>query len=222
MDQRTHAQVTALLRVAESATDAGRAQAAFRRAQRLLNDCDQGTGGNPYYSGGASREPFDVGHSVIQTDQIHPPNASDFVVPLMAPSRYLVLPNPPAVAPATTSPGVRLEFSAGGGWLIGWRGSAADNTPGVEAAGPYEQASMAIRMFINDGEELITNGFGADFVTMADVFPDSAQWAPIMRRMDVKDVLNVIFQNFQPAATGNTLQPRLTFAFWRERYPGTG
>lgn len=204
-----------------------RANAASAEARRLMNECQlMPLAPEPQYfrspTGGASREPFDVGHSVISTDQIHPPNSSDMIVPIMAPSRYLVLPNPPPVLPGTTSLGTRLEFSAGGGWLIGWRGSAIDNTPGVEAAGNYESATLAIRMFINDGEELITNGTGADFATMADLFPRDTNDAPLMRRVDVKDILTVLFQNQQPLATGNTLQPRLKFAFWREKYPGTG
>lgn len=174
------------------------------------------------HTGGASRHALDVGHSVINTDQIHPPNPSDFIIPLIAPSRYLTVPNIEPVAPESISAGSRLEFSAGGGWLIGWRGIARDDTAGVEAAGPYEQATLGVRMFINDGEELITNGLAADFVTFAELFPESSQWAPILRRVDVKDILNVFFQNFQPALTGNDLTPRLTFAFWREKYPGTG
>jgi hypothetical protein len=140
----------------------------------------------------------------------------------MAPSRYLVVPAIPQVDPGDTTPGERLEFSAGGGWLIGWRGVAIDNTPGVEAAGRYEQANLGVSMFLNDGEELITNGVATDFARFGDLFGDAVQWSPLMRRVDVKDVLNLRFRNFQPVATGNTIQPSLLFSFWREKYPGTG
>jgi hypothetical protein len=141
----------------------------------------------------------------------------------MAPSRWLVVPGIPAVPPnSDTTAGIRLEFSAGGGWLIGWRGRVGNlAAAGVISADDSDQRSIGVRMFLNDGENLITNGIGADFAPFTDLFADAVQWSPIMRRVDVKDVLNFAFRNFQPAG-GDTLTPSLTFAFWREKYPGTG
>lgn len=223
MDHRTQSRIAQLLHTARTSPDAHISQRCLRQARALSQSSHfQSTGGGDHYTGGASRPGPVVPHSVINSDQIHPPNEADFIQPLMAPSRYLVVPAIPAVAPGTTSPGERLEFSAGGGWLIGWRATATDFTAGVEAAGPFEQASMGVRIFLNDGEELITNGTAADFARFSELFGDAVQWSPIMRRVDVKDVMNLQFQNFQPAATGNTLQPSVTFAFWREKYPGTG
>jgi len=173
------------------------------------------------YTGGASSSAIRPNHGdAVQLDQVHPPAAGDYIEPLMAPSRYLVLPEAPIVAPAALSNQIRLEFSAGGGWLIGWRGSVVDTTPGAGAAGAFEQASMGVRMFLNDGEELITNGTGADFAAFSTIFTINSS-TPIMRRVDVKDILNCQFQNFQQPG-GSNLQPRVTFAFWREKYPGTG
>lgn len=178
--------------------------------------------GWPSPSGGASREMLDPGHTGIPLDQVHPPACADYIQPLMAPSRYLVVPSVPVVAPQAVTPGERIEFSAGGGWLIGWRGTVRDDTAGIQAAGPYEQASVGVRVFLNDGEELITNGTATDFALFSDLFADATQWSPIMRRVDVKDVMTLQFQNFQPLAGGSSLQPSITFAFWREKYPGAG
>lgn len=199
-----------------------RAQAAKREAARIAYSMQQVQDpGRPQYTGGGSRNEL-VPHSNIQLDQVHPPDPRDFIQPLMAPSRYLVVGNIPVVAPQVPSAGVRLEFSAGGGWLIGWRGQAVDFTAGAFAAGQLEQASIGVSMFLNDGEELISNGNAVDFAPFSTLFGDAVQWSPIMRRVDVKDILTLNFTNFQPVVGGNNLQPQITFAFWREKYPGTG
>ena len=215
-----HREIQRLLQIAKTSPHPSTAQSAFSRARDLMSQADHSQGAG--LTGGATRPLAPVPHSVIQTDQIHPPNSGDFIQPLMAPSRYLVVPAIPAVAPATDSPGETLRFSAGGGWLIGWRATAIDFTAGIEAAGEFEQASMGVRIFLNDGEEIITNGTSADFARFSDLFGAAVQWSPLMRRVDVKDVMSLQFRNFQPAASGSTLQPSVTFAFWRERYPGTG
>jgi len=214
MDRRTHDQVSELLDRAARDPYGHEAQRALRHAQRLMD---------PRYTGGASREPFCPPHSQIQIDQVHPPLAGDYNQPMLAPSRILVVPNIPTVDPQEVSPGERLEFSAGGGWLIGWRGTAIDFTEGAYRVDMLTQATCQVRMWINDGEELITNGLGFDFVSFADVFPPTMNYAPILRRVDVKDILNFQFRNIQPEGDASAaLQPTMAFLFWREKYPGTG
>lgn len=203
--------IQALLQEAATSTDGMRAQACQREALRLISQMNRSGGGSITQ---------DVGHNQIQMDQIHPPDSCDFIQPLMAPSRWLVLGERPVVGPGTDSAGIRMEFSAGGGWLIGFRGTVTDSTAGSESADEFVQASMGVSMFLNDGEELITNGQATTFSSFADLFAPAVQWSPIMRRVDVKDILTVNFRNFQPAGTGHSLTPSLTFAFWRERYPG--
>jgi hypothetical protein len=179
----------------------------------------------PQPTGGASGVPCGcVGPNAYQIDQVHPPKSCgpDYVQAMMPPSRILVVPDIPAVAPQAVSPGERLEFAAGGGWLIAWRGSAVDYTAGAFRMDELTLASIGVRMFLNDGEELITNGQGTDFAFMSDLFPSTQQWSPIMRRVDVKDILNLQFVNRQPVAGGSILTPSLMFAFWREKYPGMG
>jgi hypothetical protein len=202
-----------LIHLARTSKDGRIAQAAMRAAMAISN-------GPTGYTGGASREPFDVGHTTIQTDQIHPPSPADSVVPLMAPSRILVVPNLVPVIPGDTVTGLPLEFSAGGGWLIGWRGRVSQLTAPPFSSGQIEQDTLGVRMFINDGEELITNGQVADFATFGELFASATHITPIMRRVDVKDTLSFAFRNFQPPG-GATLTPRICFYFWREKYPGT-
>ena len=194
---------------AANGVDGHAAQSGLRQARALQ------------MTGGASREPYPIPTDrAVQLDQVHPPASADFIEPMMAPSRLMVLPQTPVVAPAATTAPIRLEFSAGGGWLIGWRCIAVDVTPGAQASGRLEQATGAVRMFINDGEELITNGTGADFASLLTVFGPNTNSTPIMRRMDVKDNLFLLFRNNQTAG-GSSLQFFTTFYFWRERYPGT-
>lgn len=213
MDPRQqHQAINKLLAQAVQDPDAMRAQGSLREARSLM------TG---RYTGGGTSEPHCPPHNQIQMDQVHPPLAGDYMQPVLAPSRILVVPEIPEVAPQAVSPGERLEFSAGGGWLIGWRGTSIDFTPGAFRSDQLTQATMQVRMFLNDGEELITNGIGFDFVSFSDLFPPSSNYAPILRRVDVKDALNLQFRNIQPLQA-STLQPTLAFQFWREKYPGTG
>lgn len=168
----------------------------------------------------ATPQPSAPPYSPIQADQIHPPSDVSAVQSMMAPSRWLVLPEAPIVPAGTESAGIRLEFSAGGGWLIGMRGISVDEGPPGNA-GQFEQAQLGMRLTLNDGENLITNGVAADFASFSTLFADAVHWSPILRRVDVKDVMIARFRNFNPPASGINLTPRVTFAFWRDRYPGT-
>lgn len=154
--------------------------------------------------------------------QRHPPVEVDSIkgIPLgpvgvpLAPTRLLRLPVAPDVDPGTTADPVQLEFSAGAGWIIGWSGIAVDLTPGAEAAGAAEQALMGVRMFLNDGEEIITNGLAADFAPMATIFGSGQndREAALLRWVESVDTLTVLFRNF---GAQRTLRPFVTFRFWR-------
>ena len=221
MDQATANRCSQLLQCARTpGMNPAIVQSALREARALIDaDAHQMY---PAPSGGGSLVQG-VPHSTIQLDQVHPPAAGDYIQPLMAPSRFLVVPDLPDIPPDTTVTGFVLDFSAGGGWLIGWQGIVADfTTVGAFAAGELEQASMGVKAFLNDGEELITNGVSADFVPFANVFRSDTNYSPIMRRVDSTDRMFFEFRNFQPAVQGaQTLRPAIVFAFWREKYPGT-
>jgi len=210
MDRNHYERITQILRQTDQ-HDPRMVAHAFRELRAL--------GTHARNNGYADSYPATVPHTTIQADQIHPPLDGDYIEPMLAPSRLLVLPDTPDVDAGDTSNQVDLEFSAGGGWLIGWRGIAVDFTPGAGAAGRFESAAMAVRMFLNDGEELITNGRAADFAPFLTIFGESVSMTPILRRVDVKDTLHCLFRNLQPAG-GSTLRPFVTFAYWREKYPG--
>lgn len=213
MDANTVARCQQMLEEAQRSPGTYRAQGLVRAVRSIMAR---------EHDGGASGLDCVLPHTVIQQDQVHPPATGDYIEPLMAPSRYLVVPqlSPAAtVAPASDSVPVTLQFSSGGGWLIGWRGLAVSFANGAFSAGPVEQATLGVRMWINDGEELITNGLNADYAPFATIFGQSVSSTPIMRRVDVKDILNLQFRNFQPV-DGVAMRPFITFSFWREKYPG--
>lgn len=213
--QRRYNNVSELLHEAASVPNAQKAQHSFHRARAMIP--------GPY-TGGHSREPACVPHSNIPMSAVHPPLAGDYNQPMLAPSRILVVQDIPSVDPQDTSPGEKLEFSSGGGWLIGWRGTVADWTQGAFRVDALTQHSIGVQCSVNAGDEqLITNGESFDFVRYSDIFPIAAMnYAPILRRIDVKDSLFFNFRNFQPlaAAGGHALTPTLAFQFWREKYPG--
>jgi hypothetical protein len=217
MDLATHTQITDLWHEAASNPNPQVRRDAFRQAGLLIAQSAPGYG-QGRYTGGASRLPYPLPQNPQQVSQFHPPDHRDFVLPLMAPDRILTVANIPSVNPQAISPGERLEFASGGGWLIGWRGSVVDNTAGSAAAGEYERATYEVSAFFNDGEYIITNGETSSYVPFSHLFPPSGLWTPMMRRVDPLDVLNFNFRNTQPV-TGHALQGSLSFAFWRERYP---
>jgi hypothetical protein len=213
--RRRYENVSELLHEAASVPNAQKAQGAFHRARAMIP--------GPY-TGGVTREPACVPHSNIPMSAVHPPLAGDYCQPMLAPSRILVVQNIPSIDPQDTSPGEKLEFSSGGGWLIGWRGSVADWTQGAFRVDALTQHSVGLTASVNAGDEqLITNGESFDFVRFEDIFPLGAMmYAPLLRRIDVKDSLFFHFRNFQPLAAqgGHALTPSLAFQFWREKYPG--
>lgn len=160
------------------------------------------------------RRPGDI----IPQSQIHPPEPIQAVQPLQAPTRYLVVAGIPVLLPGATSPGERLEFSGGAGWIVGWKGTSVDIAG--PTAGPGEQAQTSVRLFINSGEELITNGQGVAFAPFSDMFATTIQWSPLMRYMLATDVITTQVANTTVALR---LQASLTFAFIRDGdYPGVG
>lgn len=193
----------AVLDEATRISDPGMMQARIRDALVVL--------GGPRRMGAGA-----VPSTNIQGTTIHPPVPGPWAEPLWAPDRYLVLENTPSVAVQTTSAPIRLEFSSGAGWLIGWSGVAVDLTVGSQAAGTLEQATMGVQWIINAGEDLITNGIAEDFAIFATLFRQSAtDFTSIMRYVNAKDTARFRFRNFQPVG-GRAMTPFLTFQFLRD------
>jgi hypothetical protein len=128
----------------------------------------------------------------------------------------MVVPGIPVLAAGAVSPGERLDFGGGGGWLIGWRGRAFDTV--ANTATDFEMAVTEFTAFFNSGEQLLTNGQGVAFGSFANMFADSVQWSPLLRYVRPTDVLNFNFRNVSAAAT---VQPSLMLAFVRDGdFPG--
>lgn len=155
-----------------------------------------------------------------QLAQLHPPILGNYLEPMVPPTRILTVPGVPTVAPQETTAQAKLDFSAAGGcdqgFLIGMHGNVRDDTAGVQNAGFYEYASIELEMSFNDGEFLITNGEQASFAPYCDLFsPGQRTPFPIYRQVSSSDSMFFRWRNVQPAGTGNTLQPSLTFLFVR-------
>lgn len=147
----------------------------------------------------------------------HPPALASTIQPLLAPSRWLVVPSIPVVAPQTMSPGERLEFQFSGGVLIGMRGTSVGITAGVWSSDDLSQAACGVEMRLNNMEPLVTNGQGEDWSWFSDLFAPGVQWSPLLRRVTQGDVLNLNFRNRLPVAQATSIQPSLTFAFLADR-----
>jgi hypothetical protein len=145
---------------------------------------------------------------------------------MIPPSRILVVPGVPSVAPGTTSDPARIDFTAAGGCdnalIVGIHGTARDDTAGVEQAENYEYATCELQATFNDSENLVTDGEAATFVPYSDLFsPGQREPFPICRMISATDKMFFRWRNTQPAETGNTLTPTLTLLVLRIPYPGS-
>jgi len=126
------------------------------------------------------------------------------------PNQIITVPGLGAIPPGDDQPG-RCEFRTTRTIILGIRGSSRNDTVGSEAAGAYEQASMAFQMMLEGGLQLITNGRTADFVRYSDLFPDTSQFLPFWLELPPASIMSFIFRNLQPVATGDDLTPSLAF-----------
>lgn len=134
------------------------------------------------------------------------------------PDHLVVVPAVPLIAPGTTSAGLRVEFRTGGRrgmncqiiQVIGMSGSVRDDTPGAQAAGDYELASIAVQITNQEGMQYVTNGTGADFAAFDTLFRSNPVF-DLDIVVPTSEIWFVAFQNLQPAATGHSLTPELTF-----------
>lgn len=137
-------------------------------------------------------------------------------VHLMVPSRILVMDFPTVLA-ATDSPVVQIGFDSTPGWILGFTAAA------VNEFGVLARPMIAIRLWLNNDEELITKGNPQDlvpaggraytaFANVDDLSTangvDTAMW-PLMRRVGRYDRLYGQVRNV------SALDPhRLSLAFF--------
>ncbi len=147
---------------------------------------------------------------------------------MLQPTRILTVRGFSALPPLTVSPVLPLFFEAGGGWLLSFSAAIRNSSIGGF------RSDMALRLFLNDGEELISKGNPSDpdlvfgpgappqrqeaFSSFDDLFgnrtDDAAHGCPILRYMYPTDVMYVQVRN---ASAFFTHEPTLAFNFCRDR-----
>ncbi len=133
------------------------------------------------------------------------------LVPQLAASRILTIKGP-NLAPLDVSPPQKLEFGAGAGWLIAMQGGIIQT--GTIIQDYLLRSHVGMRLYINDEDEIITDGMSAAFANMNDLFSEDRGWLPMRRYMIGTDNLFVIFKNF---SLDEIFIPTVTFAFLRDR-----
>jgi hypothetical protein len=203
-------QIRELVRASYTHRDPRVRREAIERASRLLDVvCEQPEARFPRTN---------VPGNVTPVGPLHPPMPGYYLQCQIPPDKILTVPDVPLVQPGTISEIARLNLSAQAGCkrgiLIGVHGTVRDDTAGVEDAGAYEYASMGVEISFNGDENIITDGEAISFAPYSDMFSPGDRLAfPIYRPVSDNDRLVFRWQNFQPAATGNALQPSLTFLF---------
>ena len=172
-------------------------------AQKAVRDLRAQLQQRPRFQGGGGRPRHTEGVPPQYPRKKRPEHA--FFRPIVAPHRLLVLPDVVQVNAGTDSATIRLDFSQGAGWVLGWRGTTRGD--GSDTG----RASMAVKCNINGNEPLVTNGQTEDFAVFDTIFPRNADtWSPLLIPMGVKDVLRVDFHNYHSV---NNYTPALVFAF---------
>jgi len=162
-----------------------------------------------------------------RADIDHPPGLVPVVQPELAPSRWIVLTGIPALAPSGPPwTAGRIQFQFSPGFLIGMRGSVVrdvtDNNGAVIDWAQIGADAFACEMQLafNGGEPIITSGDAAAWLKFCDVFGVDHGVAPILRRMEQSDTLNVSMRNVYPAAFATlipSIHPTLTFLYLADR-----
>lgn len=128
-----------------------------------------------------------------------------FFEPLIVPHRVMVVADIAQIAAGGDSPTLKVEFSSGEGWLVGWRGST--RADGSDTG----RASLGVRLNLNGNEPLITNGQTEDYAIFDTLFPrGAATWSPLLIPVNVKDILRIDIHNYH---TVNAYTPVLSFGF---------
>ena len=158
------------------------------------------------------------------SDLEHSPALVPTVQPTLAPSRWIELTGIPLLHPQDEWDSGRIQFQFSPGFLIGWRGEVlrltydqGGNFNGYTASG-VELRLLGVKLSFNGGEPLITDGQNETWGWYSDLFGWAGMEAPMLRRVEQSDTLNVSFYNSSPAAlTKWDLLPSLRFAFLADR-----
>ncbi len=142
----------------------------------------------------------------------HPPLGGAGAFTYEAPTRFLDAPNPPVLAPGTTSPASRIEFtSTGGGIIVGILGSVRDETSGDDVS----LTNVSVQLVINGGENLNTDGQTQTFTSYGNLFRLTAPYFPFRRLVSSRDFMDVVWRSNATVASALTIIPELTLCFGR-------
>ena len=138
----------------------------------------------------------------VSPDQ-HPPGLVPVVQPLLAPSRWIEVTGIPILQPQGEWLPGKVDFQFSPGFLIGMRGTAVhekyENKVLVDwdsGVGTYRAAG--VRLQFNGGEPLVTSGDAQTWLWFSDVFGADGQPAPLLRRVEQSDILNIQLRNDYP------------------------
>lgn len=149
-------------------------------------------------------------------DGQHPPSLVPVMQPMLAPSRWIEVTGIPVLEPQEEWTAGRVQFQFSPGFLIGMRGTAVqehyDNKVLVgwdSSMGDFRAAGL--RLQFNGGEPLVTSGDAETWLWYSDVFsPFGGLPAPLLRRVEQSDTLNVQLRNDYPLTLPNLV---LSLAF---------
>jgi len=171
------------------------------------------TGHAPLADRAQMRQRINEGH--------HPPALVPVVQPMLAPSRWIEVAGIPVLAPQGEWLAGRIQFQFSPGFLVGMRGTAVHEkyedkllTAWDSGLGDFRAAGM--RLQFNGGEPLITTGDAETWFWYSDAFGQSHEIAPLLRRVEASDTLNVQLRNDYPAALFNLILS-LAFLFVADR-----
>lgn len=152
----------------------------------------------------------------------HPPALVPVVQPMLPPSRWIVLTGIPALVPQGEWTSGRIQFQFSPGFLIGMRGSVVRDVLDKQGA-VIDWAAIGADLYaaemelqFNGGEPLITSGDAEAWLKFSDVFGFDSFPAPMLRRLEQSDTLNVRLRNSYPL-TLPTIHISLSFRYLADR-----
>ena len=143
------------------------------------------------------------------------------------PTRWIRPPEPqPSLAPGQQSALRRLDWQNTGGELVCWSGGASysedDQEVIVEGGGGVPMANIEVQASWNNGEHLVVNGSGADWMSLSLLFGAGGgrRVQPLCRRFDSKDTLGVRLRNVADDPDGTLeIKPDVVFGWRRDDDP---
>lgn len=156
------------------------------------------------------------------SDLQHPPALVPVVQPMLAPSRWIELTGIPVLPAQKEWLSGRIQFQFSPGFLIGVRGTAVEikvnqqQQPTSWDSGVASFRAAGVKLQFNGGEPLITSGEAETWIWLSDLLGMAMDPAPMLRRVEASDTLNVSLRNDYPTGF-NDLIISLAFLFLADR-----